>query len=151
MTDFSNTLSSEFDILLLRGDKMFKSMVTNLMVEDVKETIDFYEDVLGFTLITSVPNKKDGFQFAIMSKDEFNLMVQERTNFIEEYPSLGIEKVQPSVSLYIQVDNLEELYLELKSKHKLLLDMHTTFYGLKEFAIVDNSGYVLTFTEFIAN
>jgi uncharacterized glyoxalase superfamily protein PhnB len=60
---------------------------------------------------------------------------------------LDTDKVHPSVTLYIAVDNFDELYQELKGRREILCDMHTTFYGSKEFAIADNSGYVLTFTE----
>jgi uncharacterized glyoxalase superfamily protein PhnB len=75
------------------------------------------------------------------------LMLQEKNNLTEEYPILGTAEVHPSVTLYIMVDNFDELYQELKKHHEILCDVHTTFYGSKEFAIADNSGYVLTFTE----
>ena len=35
-----------------------KKLTPNLMVEDANETMNFYQDVLGFTLMTSVPEKK---------------------------------------------------------------------------------------------
>lgn len=126
---------------------MFKSIVPNLMVEDVQVSINFYQKILGFSIITSVLNEQNGLQFALLAKDGFNLMVQERTNFIKEYPILDTNKVQPSISLYIQMNNLESFYDELKAKYTILSEMHTTFYGSNEFAIVDNSGYVLTFAE----
>lgn len=126
---------------------MFKSMTPNLMVGDVQATIDFYKNILGFSVVASVPNEKTRLQFAILVKDEFNLMIQERSNFIEEYPSLKVSKVQPSISLYIQVNNFESFYNELKSHYPIISDIHSTFYGSKEFAIEDNNGYVLTFTE----
>ena len=126
---------------------MFTQLTTNLMVEDVDQSVAFYQDVLGFSLKQSVPRKKGGLQFAIVAKDKQFLMFQERTNLIEEYPLLATERVQPSVSLYIMVDNFDALYQKIKNKHEILTEIHTTFYGAKEFAIADNSGYVLTFTE----
>ncbi|KAF1297212.1 hypothetical protein BAU15_06595 [Enterococcus sp. JM4C] len=126
---------------------MMTSITTNLMVENVTESQQFYEEILGFTTVASVPNQSDGLQFAILAKDDLMLMVQERENFISEYPALATEKVQPSISLYIKVDNLEEIYAKLQENHRINTEMHTTFYGAKEFAILDNSGYVLTFTE----
>lgn len=126
---------------------MIKSMTTNLMVENVEETIHFYEKQLGFTVVASVPNEQGGLQFAILAKDEITLMAQERTNLIVEYPALTVTKVQPSVTLYIKIDDLEELYEKLTVKGLIYTEMHKTFYGANEFAILDNSGYVLTFTE----
>jgi len=126
---------------------MYKSITTNLMVENVNESVAFYRDILGFSVLTSVPSENGGLQFAILSKDGLNLMMQEKNNLIKEYPILSTSKVQPSVTLYIAVDDFGGLYEELKAKCNILSDMHETFYGTKEFAIADNNGYVLTITE----
>jgi len=126
---------------------MYKDMTTNLMVESVDESVAFYQDVLGFSVVASVPSSSGNLQFAIMAKDDLSLMFQERSNLIEEYPTLATEKVQPSVTLYIIVDNFADLYQELKGTHEILCDIHETFYGAKEFAVADNNGYVLTFAE----
>ena len=126
---------------------MYRNMTTNLMVKSVNKAIDFYKGVLGFTEIVTVPGKNDEFQFAILSKDKFMLMMQEKNNLMEEYPVLRTEKVQPSVTLYIEVDNFEALFEEVKSKHPINTEIHTSFYGAREFAITDADGYILTFTE----
>lgn len=126
---------------------MYTNMTTNLMVESVDIAIAFYKEVLGFSVVASVPGKNDEFQFAILSKDKLMLMVQEKSNFIEEYPILDTLKVRPSVSLYIAVDNFDVLYEEIKSKHPINTELHKSFYGAREFAITDVDGYVLTFTE----
>lgn len=126
---------------------MYKSMTTNLMVENVDESVAFYRDILGFSVINSVPKDSGDLQFAIISRDNLMLMLQEKGNLIEEYPILNTSKVHPSVTLYIMVGNFDDLYKEIRSKHEILCDIHNTFYGAKEFAIADNSGYVLTFTE----
>jgi uncharacterized glyoxalase superfamily protein PhnB len=122
-------------------------MTTNLMVESVDDSAAFYQNALGFSVVDSVPDKSGKLQFAIMSKDNLTLMFQEKNSMTEEYPILSADRVHPSVTLYITTDNFDELYLELKSGHKILRDAHTTFYGSKEFAVADNNGYVLTFAE----
>ena len=62
---------------------MYKSMTTNLMVESVDKSIVFYRDVLGFSVVTSVPGKGNELQVAIMSNDDILLMLQEKDNLIE--------------------------------------------------------------------
>jgi len=126
---------------------MYTNMTTNLMVENVDESVAFYRDILGFSVVASVPGDSGSLQFAILLKDNLNLMLQEKHNLIGEYPILDTPEVHPSTTLYITVDNFNDLYCELKSKYEILCDVHETFYGSKEFAIADNSGYVLTFTE----
>jgi uncharacterized glyoxalase superfamily protein PhnB len=127
--------------------KMYKGMTTNLMVESVDKAIAFYQDILGFSTVTSVPGKTGGLQFAILSKDGLMLMVEEKGALIEEYPILNTPEVHPSVSLYITVDDFDALYTEIKGKYPINTELHTSFYGAREFAIADTDGYVLTFTE----
>ncbi len=126
---------------------MYINMTPNLMVKSVDKAIAFYKDILGFDIVTSVPGKNNELQFTILSKDKLMLMMQERSNFIEEYPVLNTEQVQPSISLYIMVENFDELYNEINGKYPINTDLHNSFYGAKEFAITDVDGYVLTFAE----
>ena len=126
---------------------MYTNMTANLMVESVDKSLAFYKEVLGFSLAASVPGKNNELQFAIVSKDNLMLMMQEKTNLIEEYPSLSTDRVHPSITLYITVDNFDALYEDLKAKHPISAEVHETFYGAREFALCDPDGYVLTFTE----
>jgi uncharacterized glyoxalase superfamily protein PhnB len=130
-----------------RGEEiMYKSITPNLMVENVAETIAFYEG-LGFAATATVPKESGGFQFAIMVKDNLMLMFQDRESLTGEYPILQTTKTQPSISLYIIVDDVNTYYDDMKNKYELQAELHKTFYGANEFAIKDNNGYILTFTE----
>ena len=126
---------------------MYTNMTSNLMVDNVDETATFYQNVLGFSLYDSVRDDNGKLQFAIMGRDGFLLMFQEKSNLMSEYPTLKREALAPSSTLYIIVDDFENTYQALKERCKILVDVHETFYGAKEFAIEDNSGYVLTFAE----
>ncbi|GHU62003.1 hypothetical protein AGMMS49983_02720 [Clostridia bacterium] len=126
---------------------MLKSVTANLMVESVDDTLAFYKTALGFVEVASVPGANGSLQFAIAAMDGQQLMFQERGNLCEEYPILMTDKVKPSVSIYMTVDNFEGFYAEIQSRIKLLKEEHKTFYGTREFAIQDNNGYVLTIAE----
>lgn len=150
MTDFYNTKPSPFCYTQIKSKEgliMYKSITTNLMVDNVYKTVDFYTKILEFAMLTSVPKKSGGLQFAILVKDDLMLMLQDRENLVEEYPVLKAAKTQPSITLFIKVDNFSVLYDFLKCKCEILSEPHKTFYGNFEFAIKDNNGYVLTFTE----
>ena len=125
---------------------MYKSITPNLMVENVEETVKFYEE-LGFVASATVPKEGGGLQFAIIARDNLMLMFQDRESLIGEYPALSVAKTQPSISLYIVVNNVKKYYEEMKDKYDLQSDLHKTFYGASEFAIKDNNSYILTFTE----
>ncbi|MFR3685460.1 MAG: VOC family protein [Enterococcus sp.] len=127
---------------------MYKNITTNLMVASVDASVKFYQEVLGLEVVASVPAKDQTLQFAILAKEAMTLMLQEKGNLSEEYPILVAEKIQPSITLYITVENFEEFYTTIKSNYPIYTEPHATFYGAKEFAITDPDGYVLTFTEY---
>ncbi|MCI9092569.1 MAG: bleomycin resistance family protein [Coprobacillus sp.] len=123
---------------------MYETITTNIMVNNVKETIKFYVENLGFQKVLSVPEDGDILNFAILSKDKISIMFQEKENLIEEYPTLNIRDIVPTFTLFITVDNVKALYDELKEKVQIAKELHQTFYGQDEFAIFDNNGNILT-------
>ncbi len=123
---------------------MYETITTNIMVKNVKETIKFYEEKLGFKKILSVPEEGENLNFAILNKDKISIMLQEQKNLIEEYPTLETKEIIPTFTLFITVDNVNNMYNELKDKVKVAKELHKTFYGKDEFAIFDNNGNILT-------
>lgn len=123
---------------------MYETITTNIMVKDVKATIEFYEKKLGFQKIVSVPEEGDILNFAILSKDNISIMLQEQKNLVEEYSTLQTEKIIPTFTLFITVKDVQKVYEELKEKVKVVKELHKTFYGKEEFAIFDNNGNILT-------
>lgn len=123
---------------------MYETITTNIMVKNVKETIQFYEEKLGFQKVLSVPEEGEVLNFAILVKDKISIMLQEQTNLLEEYPTLKTEEIVPTFTLFITVNNVEEMYHSLKEKVKIAKELHKTFYGKDEFAIFDNNGNILT-------
>ncbi len=123
---------------------MYETITTNIMVKNVKETIKFYEEKLGFQKVLSVPENGEKLDFAIIAKDKISIMFQEQENLLEEYPSLKTNEIIPTFTLFITVENVEQLYKELSGKVKIAKELHQTFYGKDEFAIFDNNGNILT-------
>lgn len=123
---------------------MYKKLTTNIMVKDVKKTMEFYENILGFQKVLSVPEEGAILNFGIVCKDDISLMFQEQNSLLEEYPTLKHEDIIPTFTLFIKVDDVLKLYDELKDKVKIAVLPHKTFYGEDEFAIFDNNGNILT-------
>jgi uncharacterized glyoxalase superfamily protein PhnB len=134
---------------------MFNKITTNLMVGDVNETLDFYERVLGFRLVMGVPEGSQQIVttrdndaplgFAILQRDEVELMLQSQKSLAAELPEFQKRPVGGTITLYIQVARARELYEQIKDQVTILKDLRTTFYGAEEFYIRDGNGYVLTF------
>lgn len=123
---------------------MYETITTNIMVKNVKATIKFYEEKLGFQKILSVPEKGETLNFAILNKDKISIMLQEQESLTSEYPTLKTDEIIPTFTLFITVDDVETKYNELKDKVKIVKELHKTFYGKDEFAIFDNNGNILT-------
>ena len=60
------------------------------------------------------------------------------------------EKAVFTGSFYIRLENVAEFWQKLKGKARVCYPLETFEYGMKEFAVYDNKGYLLRFGEEIA-
>ena len=62
---------------------------------------------------------------------------------------IGGLSVDPSGvdTLYIEVEGVDALHDRIKSTVKVVMPIATQFYGMREFAIEDPDGYVITFAQ----
>jgi uncharacterized glyoxalase superfamily protein PhnB len=126
---------------------MLNSLTPNLMVNDVEETIEYYTDILGFTLLKTVPEKGNP-DWAMVKRNDVILMFQSAKSLKDELPKLKSQKPGGGLTFYIKVDRITELYEELVDNEvEIISDLESTFYDTIEFSIIDNNGYILTFSE----
>jgi uncharacterized glyoxalase superfamily protein PhnB len=115
-----------------------------LAVRDVKRTIEFYRDTLGFKLGICFPDINNP-EYADLSKDGMSLMFLPAQSL-----GIGLDgKLGVGVDLYLQIDgDIDEYYQELKGKGvNMLLDIKDEPYGIRDFTIEDVDGYKLTFNQ----
>ncbi|MCL2065380.1 MAG: VOC family protein [Candidatus Cloacimonetes bacterium] len=124
----------------------FKGLMPVLMVKDVVETIDFYKDILGFSVMSTVPDKEP-YVFAMMNASNVYVLFQEEKSIQEEYPLLEKFSIGGTFTLYIPVTDVNAIFERVKGKATIVKEMHKTFYGATEFAITDINGYVLVFSQ----
>ncbi len=129
---------------------MLNKMISNLMVEDVNRTVEFYADCLGFELLTSVPDEGK-FDWAMMRRDTVEIMFQAQSSLGEEIPTLADVPIGGSLTFYTEVTGLKDLYDGLKGKVAIVQDLHTTFYGTQEFAFRDCNEYIIAYSEALEN
>ncbi len=126
---------------------MLNSLTPNLMVNDVEETIEFYTDILGFTLLMTVP-ETGKLDWAMVKRNDVVIMFQSKKSLTSELPRLASEKPGGGLTFYIKVDRITELHEELfNNEVEIISDLESTFYNTIEFSIADINGYVLTFSE----
>lgn len=126
----------------------FQSLSPNIGVQSVNDTIKFYSEMFGFQLAMSVPKDESGvLQWAMMTNGTVNIMFQEMQNLLHEYPQLNGRSATATLTFYVKMKNIRELYHKVKDTEYLATEMHKTFYGTDEFAVFDNNGYILTIAE----
>ena len=88
---------------------MLKKLTPNLMVEDVRHTLTFYQDILGFDVVMTLPETAP-FDFAIVRRDGVELMFQSRQSLSENVPALADSAIGASQTFYIEVTGISDLY-----------------------------------------
>jgi uncharacterized glyoxalase superfamily protein PhnB len=115
-----------------------------LAVKDMKQTIEFYKNSLGFKVGMAFPDA-DNPEYVDLSKDGMVLMFIPAGN-------IGIgkaEKLGVGVNIYMQIDgDIDKYYNELKNKGvKIVVDIKDEPYGIRDFTVEDINGYKLTFNQ----
>lgn len=116
---------------LLRGIPVLASL-------NIKDTVDFYRTKLGFNKIGYLDDN-----YAVISRDKFVV-----------YFWKFDDKIHPeNTSCYIDVENIDLLYNELKSFNVIHPNgkLEDKPYGMREFAILDNNGNMIKFGEELKN
>ncbi len=134
----------------------FTSLTPNLAVDNIKDTVHFYTNTLGFTLKMAVttegqmhPSLQDGneYMWANVVNGGAEIMFQTAKSFQDEFPFIDASRMHASGTFYIQVEGIDPLFTACTGKVNITSPLTTTFYGMKEFYIKDNNGYNLCFGE----
>jgi uncharacterized glyoxalase superfamily protein PhnB len=114
-----------------------ENLTPMLRTWDVPGTIEFYSRVLGFQCKAHEPE----LGWATLSYGPVSLMLSG--------PNEHEGDVAPAFtgSLYFRVRDVDGLWLWLKDQARICYSIETFDYGMREFAIYDNNGYLLQFGE----
>ncbi len=143
--------------MVITESHVIKKLTPNLMVKDVNCTAEFYRDVLGFEFVMGVPEdgqeiipalQKDRvLRYAMMKWGDVEIMFQATRSLSDEISAFAGIEVGGSLVLYMEVKDVEGWHAKLRDEVTIVKDLHTTFYGMREFYIRDCNGYVLAFAE----
>jgi catechol 2,3-dioxygenase-like lactoylglutathione lyase family enzyme len=109
------------------------SITPMFWTREIKATVNFYVDVLGF----ECGALEDGW--AVVLRDEIEIMFS--------YPSSNLPFDAPifTGSFYIYTTSVDELWEDWKDKCNICYAIDDFEYGMREFAIYDNNDYILQF------
>lgn len=124
------------------------SLTPDLMVEDLAETVEWYERVFDAEVEATLPEDDEDDWWAQIAIGDASLMFQERHSLTRKISSLDGSSVGGSLALYLDVDDAEGLRDDLaEAGVDITEDLHETDFGWEQFAIEDCNGYVLWFGE----
>jgi catechol 2,3-dioxygenase-like lactoylglutathione lyase family enzyme len=130
----------------------FSKLTPNLLVDDVERSLRFYEDVLGFTRGFTVPGERP-FVFGSVVSGPVEIFFNEKHTAAKEYPAFAGKAPGITGTMFIELGGsggIEPLHERLKTIVPVVMPLVTQWYGVKEFAIADPDGYVITFAERVA-
>jgi catechol 2,3-dioxygenase-like lactoylglutathione lyase family enzyme len=106
-----------------------------LWTNDLDKTIEFYTKVLGFSIVHH--NQEIGW--VTLGRDEMEIMFA--------IPSEEIEFKKPffTGSFYFITDAVDKLWANVKDKATIVYGLENFDWQMREFALLDNNGYMLQF------
>ena len=111
-----------------------------LYTEHLQETVAFYTTVLGFQRA----GLSEEAGWASVKRDNVSIM------FALPNAHLPFTKPTFTGSLYLKTENVDAWWQQLKDKVEVCYPIEDFDYGMREFAVYDNNGYLLQFGQDIS-
>jgi len=126
----------------------FSDVTPNLIVTDIDRSLAFYRDVLGFSVVTSVPEAAP-FVFVWVQRDDVNVFLNTVGSVQEMLPDLAARSVGGTNTMFLNIEaattaeGIDALFDLVKSMTRVVMAPKDQFYGMREFGIEDPDGYVI--------
>jgi uncharacterized glyoxalase superfamily protein PhnB len=122
-------------MIRLPNPMKFESLQPMLRTRDLQATMTFWTGRLGFTCEGF--SEADGW--ASLRRDQVSVMVASPNEHVP------FDVAAFTGSFYFNVDDAAGLWAQLKDGVKVAYPLEDFHYGMREFAIYDNNGYMLQF------
>jgi len=116
------------------------ALIPMLSVSDLKRTMDFYRDRLGFHVINSFGEPEP--RWCMMGRDGIKIMFNQPPR--DEMDKLPRQAKDYQI-YYFYPDDVVTLHAAWKTAGLLVTDLRVTHYGMKEFELRDPDDYWLWF------
>jgi catechol 2,3-dioxygenase-like lactoylglutathione lyase family enzyme len=127
----------------------FKAVTPNLVVRDVARSTRFYCDVLGFTVKQTVPDAAP-FVFVWLERGDVTVFLNDPAAVAKDVPSMATPAFGGTATLFVTIDGVDALHAQVSPQVPLAMPLTTQFYGMREFAVYDPDGHLITFAERVA-
>ena len=104
------------------------NLIPMLPVRSMPVSVEYYQKALGF----SVQERNDEWGWAMLRLGDCRLMVDQSLNAFPEAPRQSI--------IYLYPEDIDKYHSQVRQTGLQIPDLRVTFYGNKEFRIVDPDG-----------
>jgi catechol 2,3-dioxygenase-like lactoylglutathione lyase family enzyme len=111
-----------------------------LVVTDMRRSLEFYTDVLGFTQTGYYPIESNPVRTEVRRDDVAIVLLAEAVHLTVGAPAF-------TGALCVFPESIDRLADEFRGKVPFAWGPEATDYGIREFAIRDPDGYTLVFAE----
>ena len=121
---------------LSKGELMQIAAITPMLrTASLTETVKFYQEVLGF----ECENLNEDWGWASLRRDGMEIMISLLN------PHEGDERPVFTGSLYLRTNDVNAWWERVQAQARVCYPLEDFEYGMREFAIYDNNGYLLQF------
>lgn len=124
----------------------FQSITPDLIVRGIDASTRFYREVFGFAVNTTVPDEAP-FVFVWLERDAAPVFLNDAATVEHDPPGAGHRPPGGTATLFFTVTDVDAYPRLVRSRAKVVMPLKTQFYGMREFAIEDPDGHILTFAE----
>jgi len=114
-------------------------LVPMLETDDMEATIRFYNNVLGFAVVETFEDADENTVWAMLIHGEVEMMFK-TPNTVMNYGQILL-----TGNLYMHTNDVDAVWLRVKDRADVVYPIQNFPYGMREFAVKDNNGYVLSF------
>lgn len=125
-----------------------RGMTMLLQVFDMRRSVEFYRDVLGFEVVSNSPPLQDAlFDWALLRRDGIELMLN--TAYEEDQrpavPDARRVAAHDDIGLFFACPDVDAMYAYLREKGVANKAPKVAPYGMKQLYVKDPDGYCLCF------
>ena len=124
----------------------FTSVTPNLIVRDMAASTAFYRDVLGFSIKQTVPDAEP-FVFVWLERDGVPVFLNDPKAVDKDVPGLAARPAGGTATLFFVITGVDAFHASVAPRATVVMALKTQWYGMREFAIEDPDGHLLTFAE----
>ncbi len=127
-------------------DPGIKQLTPVIIVDAVEPCLAFWTERFGFAVGATVPGPDGSLTFAIVAKDNIEIMYQTRASVLADDPTAAKDLNGHSIALFLTVGSIDTVEKAVTGA-PIVKPRHDTFYGSTEIYVLEPGGNTVGFAQ----